>query len=51
MAEITTLPGSAFTPPGCRGEEEEEGKMLSAHSLQNNEGGRLLQWGAGVVNM
>lgn len=50
MVKTTKLPGSAFTLRGC-GEEEEEGKKkLSADSVENNEGGRLLQRGAAVLN-
>lgn len=39
---------------GCRAEEVEEGKekkTQSADSVENNEGGRLLRWGAAVLNM
>ncbi len=50
MIETSKLLCSAFTLRGCR-EVEEGRKMLSANSVENNEGGRLLQWGAAVLNM
>lgn len=49
MVETTKPPFTAFALPGCR--EEEEGKTLSADSVENNEDGRLFQWGAAVLNM
>lgn len=42
---------SLYAAAGKRKRRRRREKTLSADSVENNEGGRLLQWGAAVLNM